>query len=165
MKYEIKVTREESHSNDLVIYCVNEDNVTLAKATVLETKTEPLSEHIQQMITSEEKYLREEYKLSETDDLIFMDEGNLEYLYSIKNKAVDLEDSLKNGVYIGLINAYEEGTHAGTFIVDYLKEKYDFIVLYSICDATEFWEKKEFKPFYTEDYFYFDKKNLISFLD
>lgn len=164
MKRDYKIKTLISYDKKIRVSCFDIDYKLLSKAILDSSQNCSVLSFINSLIEDEEGYLSEEYNIlkDNKDTLLEYDEGNLKYLYEIKAQVSLLEDKLSNGIFIDCITAKNSGTGAGTFIVNYLKEKYDFIILYSIMDSEDYWAKQNFKCFY-DGYYIFDKNNILDF--
>jgi hypothetical protein len=61
-------------------------------------------------------------------------------------------NKLVNGITLDAVESITKGLNAGTKIVNYLKEKYNSILLYALAEATTYWNKQSFNNI--EDCYY-----------
>lgn len=176
MKYKIDLNRKKDSQHSKIL-CLNEENKKLSHAIVSDLNFEEFVNDINDLINKEIEYLEQEYdikdifKLKEKYKLQFgtfigkeYDEYNLEILYNLKTNIIDNKNLFSKGLSVLFLEAFEEKTRAGTFIVDYLKDIYDYIILYSDCEAIEYWEKQSFIEFFDGYYFWSKNTQIINLL-
>ena len=81
--------------------------------------------------------------------------SNFESFYEFKEKYKDLN----NIVYLDLIE--NKGIKKGSAlkILNYLKEQYEGILLFSVDDAISYWENNGFKNVLIDTYYFYSKND------
>lgn len=137
------------------IFNINEKNETLAIAHIIHFNNNDFIAYIDDLINNEIKaikhfddvdYMKDEEVLEEFPD-------NFEPFYDFKLKY----GKLNNIVYLDLIE--NKGIKKGSAlnILNYLKNEYDGILLFSVEDAISYWENNNFKNVLVDSYYFYTK--------
>lgn len=97
-----------------------------------------------------------EYKFEE----IFRDTFDCLYDYCVNEYKIQrdkLQPILNNCIYLDWIISIQGKRGYSTHIINYLKEKYQNIWLYSLIDAEEFWVKQGFKDLGDHNFLYINE--------
>lgn len=128
-----------------------------------------------EMLTKEERKITDSMGINEyikylnskfdEDDTITINELYQTYLNLEKYISTNILTRYTECILINSIESYHDNTGAGTLIVDYLKDKYELVFLYSIEDAEEYWlDKVNFKEMFNGFMYWSDNKKLNEIL-
>lgn len=134
---------------------INEKSEVLATAHILPCSKDKLFSYIDNLIKREINDIREYDGVSYMSDEDILKEypDNFNYFYEFKDKYKDLN----NLVYLDLIE--NKGIERGSAltIVNYLKNNYEGIILYSMEEAIEYWKMNGFESVLIDGYYFFSK--------
>lgn len=136
--------------------CVNENEngVITAIANFSVLNKEEFIEFANWLIQKEIKDIREFEDVEDmsNEEILVEFKDNFTEINSMKEKILDLDKI----VYLDNIQNTSLEKYAAREIVDYLKEKYNKIILYSIEDAVTYWKNNNFNSIYRDEYYGFN---------
>ena len=144
----INISQQDYHVR---ITNTGENGEVLAKGDILIWNKEHFLQFIENLILEEIICIREYDLDEELTDFEILEEfkDNFNDLYMLKASVKD-EDKI---VFIDSIENCSNVKFAARDMVDYLKEKYDKILLYPIEDAIGYWRDLGFRPYHAERFY------------
>lgn len=157
---------------DCTVFSLNEFVVDWFYSKVLYPE---LNYFFLEMLTKEERKITDAMSINEyikylnskfnENDTIIINELYQTYLNLEKYISTNILTRHRECILINSIESYHDNTGAGTLIVDYLKDKYELIFLYSIEDAEEYWlDKVNFKEIFNSFMYWTNNKKLNEIL-
>lgn len=142
--------------NDSILN-INEKDETLAIAYIIPFKDTDLISYIDGLIEEEIKAIKyfDDVEYMTDEEVLENFPKHFESFYEFKEKY----KNLKNLVYIDLIENKGIKKGSALTILNYLKEQYEGILLFSVDEATSYWEKNGFKNVLIDTYYFYSKND------